>query len=119
MPTSQKHTDLTYLRTLSNGDNGFIKEMLSLFIAQTPDILTRMTNYLNMQDWQALSSAAHKMKPSIMFVGLKEIEEDLKKVEDYSAERINTEAIAPMLARIKEICTVAVDELKLEKELLA
>lgn len=119
MSTSQKHIDLTYLRTLSNGDKGFIKEMISLFIDQTPDMLARMSNYLNLQDWKALSSAAHKMKPSVMFVGLKETEKDLKKVEDYSAERKNTADIPIILARINEVCKVAVDELKNEKEYLA
>ena len=116
MASLQKHIDLSYLRQLSNGDNKFIKEMLSLFVDQTPDMLDRMTKYLELKDWKSLSSLAHKMKPSIMFVGLKEIEADLRMVEDYAGEVKHTEEISPMLSRIKNVCTAAVDEIKEEKE---
>lgn len=116
MSTSQKHTNLAYLRTLSNGDKGFIKEMLTLFIEQTPDMLTRMSKYLELKDWKSLSNVAHKMKPSVMFVGLKEIETDLKKIEDYAAERKNTEDIPAMLNRVTAVCTEAIDELKGTRE---
>ena len=119
MTSLQKHIDLSYLKQLSNGDNKFICEMLSLFIDQTPDMLDRMTKYLELKDWKALSSAAHKMKPSVMFVGLREIETDLHRIEDYAAGVINTDQIPPMLTHVKDICTAAVNEIKEEKEHMA
>jgi len=115
MPLSQKHTDLTYLTKLSNGDKAFIREMLALFIEQVPDMMARMTKYLELKDWNSLSHVAHKMKPSVMFVGLKEIEADVKKVEDYAADRVNTEDIPGMVDKIKRVCAEAIDELKEEK----
>jgi PAS domain S-box-containing protein len=119
MENSQKHIDLTYLRQLSNGDNKFISEMLSLFIDQTPAMLANMSKYLESADWKSLSSAAHKMKPSIMFVGLKEIEATVRLVENYAAEQINTEQIPSMLNKINSVCTEAIVELKAEKEHMA
>lgn len=119
MATSQKHTNLAYLRTLSNGDEGFIKEMLALFIEQTPELLEKMTKYLELKDWKSLGTVAHKMKPSVMFVGLKEIEADLKRVEEYTTERINTENIPIILDKIKQVCVAAIDELKEEQTRLA
>ncbi len=116
MENSQKHIDLTYLKQLSNGDTKFINEMLSLFIDQTPDMLANMSKYLQAADWKSLSSAAHKMKPSIMFVGLKEIEATVRLVENYASEQVNTEQIPSMLNKIDTVCKEAIVELKAEKE---
>jgi hypothetical protein len=61
-----------------------------------------------------LSKAAHKMKPSIMFVGLKEIESDVKSVENYAAEEIHKEELPGMITHIKVVCAEAIKELKEE-----
>jgi PAS domain S-box-containing protein len=116
MENTQKHIDLTYLRQLSNGDTKFINEMLSLFIEQTPGMLDNMSKYLKASDWKSLSSAAHKMKPSIMFVGLKEIEATVRLIENYASEQVNTEQIPSMLNKVNAVCTEAIAELKAEKE---
>ncbi|HSH64590.1 MAG TPA: ATP-binding protein, partial [Bacteroidia bacterium] len=38
----QKYTDLTYLKKLSKGDNDFVKQMISIFINQTPTAIQKM-----------------------------------------------------------------------------
>jgi PAS domain S-box-containing protein len=119
MAEEHKHTDLSYLRQLSNGDNKFIGEMLNLFIEQTPDALNRMTKALEIKDWKTLGNAAHKMKPSIMFVGLKEIEADLRDLEHFASESSNIEQIPPLLDKVKTACLAAIEELKEEKLHLA
>ncbi len=109
-----KHTDLAYLNKLANGSNEFITQMLTLFIEQTPDAIGRMEKYAQENNWELLSKIAHKMKPSIMFVGLKEIEKEVKTLEDYSAEGSHTEEIPGMISHIKSVCNEAIVELKEE-----
>ena len=111
-----KHTNLTYLRKLANGSDEFISQMLTLFIEQTPEAVDRMEKHLHDHNWELLSKVAHKMKPSIMFVGLKELEKDVKNVEDYAAEVKNTDELPSMISHIKAICTEAIGELKEEIE---
>ena len=111
---NHKHIDLTYLRKLSNGSNEFIAQMLTLFIEQTPEALGRMEKHLEEHNWEALSKVAHKMKPSIMFVGLKEIEKEVKTVEDYASEETHVEELPGMIAHIKEVCNEALGELQEE-----
>ena len=109
-----KHTDLTYLRKLSNGSDDFIKQMLTLFIEQTPDALQRMEKYTKEQNWELLGKVAHKMKPSILFVGIKELENEMKIVEEYASENSNTNELPGMVIHIKGICNEAIEELKEE-----
>ncbi|MGH7238346.1 MAG: response regulator, partial [Candidatus Saccharimonadales bacterium] len=81
---NHKHIDLAYLKKLANGSNEFIQQMITLFIEQTPGAINRMEKYLEEHNWDALGKVAHKMKPSVMFVGIKEIEKDVKNIEDFA-----------------------------------
>ena len=109
-----KHTDLDYLRKLANGSDEFIIQMLTLFIEQTPDALQRMEKYSKEHNWELLAKVAHKMKPSIMFVGIKELEKEMKTVEDYASEKTHTEEIQQMVTHIRDVCNEAIAELKEE-----
>ncbi|HSY75261.1 MAG TPA: response regulator, partial [Bacteroidia bacterium] len=111
---SHKHTDLTYLKKLANGSDEFITQMLTLFIEQTPDAVGRMEKHLQDHNWELLGKVAHKMKPSIMFVGLKELEKDVKAVEEYASGETHTEELPGMILHIKAVCNEAITELKEE-----
>jgi HPt (histidine-containing phosphotransfer) domain-containing protein len=78
-----------------------------------------MSKYLKAADWKSLSSVAHKMKPSIMFVGLKEIEATVRLIENYASEQANTEEIPSLVNKVNSVCTEAIAELQAEKEHLA
>jgi CheY-like chemotaxis protein len=113
---NSKHTDLGYLKKLANGSDDFIKQMLTLFIEQTPDALQRMEKYSKEHNWELLSKVAHKMKPSILFVGIKELETEMKTVENYAAEQSHTDELPKMVSHISSICHEAIAELKEEMQ---
>lgn len=109
---SDRYTDLTYLREIAKGSDEFIIQMLTLFIDQTPQILIRVDKALGSKDWKTLRLVVHKMRPSIMFVGLAEIIDDVPLLEDYAAEEVHLDKIPPLVDKIKKICTKAIVELK-------
>jgi PAS domain S-box-containing protein len=114
-----KHTDLTYLKELSRGSNKFMVEMISLFISQTPEALSGLEKHFKNKDWKGLHAVAHKMKPSVSFVGLKEIEKEVKLVQDYAANETNLEELPPLIQKIKKVCEEAIRELQGELKQLA
>ncbi len=109
-----KHSDLTYLKELANGSNQFMTEMLTLFITQTPEAVENLEKYLQDKDWKSLRGVAHKMKPSISFVGLKEIEDDVRTVEELAMNETNLERLPVLISKIKQVCTEGIEELKME-----
>ncbi len=111
---TMKHTDLSYLKQLSNGSNKFMAEMISLFIEQTPGSIEKMEKHLRNREWPLLRGVAHKMKPSVAFVGLKEIESDIRSVEDSAANESNLDSIPEKIGKIKNVCSEAIRELKEE-----
>ena len=109
-----KHTDLTYLKELANGSNQFMNEMLTLFITQTPEALDNMEKHFKNKDWKSLRTVVHKMKPSISFVGLKELEKDIRTIEESAANESGLEQLPPLIAKVIQICKEALVELEAE-----
>jgi HPt (histidine-containing phosphotransfer) domain-containing protein len=111
---NQKCTDLTYLKELAEGSNEFIVEMLDGFLTQTPEMLDNMAKYLHEKKWQELRGVAHKMKPTIDFVGIHSIKDTVKTVEQYAAEQIHLDLLPDLVTKVIQVCSTAITELKEE-----
>lgn len=109
-----KHTDLTYLKELSNGSDEFVTEMLTIFIRETPEALSKMETHLQTKEWKLLRNVLHKIKPSMAFVGLKEIEQVVHDAEEYAGSETNLDKLPEMIMKIKTICTEGILELQVE-----
>lgn len=105
-------TDLAYLKEISRGDNVFIREMIQVFIEETPKAINNLEQHLNNRDWKMLRAVAHKMKPSFSFVGLKDLQDIINSVEEYSETETNLDQLPEMIAKIKNGCFLAIEELK-------
>jgi PAS domain S-box-containing protein len=108
----KKYTDLTYLKKLSKGDDDFVKQMISIFINQTPTAIQKMEADLSNKDWASLRAVAHKMKPSFSFVGVTSLQEKIETIEDNAAQGTNPSLIADLIAQVKEVSLKAVAELQ-------
>lgn len=56
---------LEKIKDLSQGNDEFIKIIISTFLGQLPSAIKQMKNQLDSGDYQGLSKEAHKLKPSI------------------------------------------------------
>lgn len=110
-----RYTDLTYLKKLSKGDNDFVKQMISIFIDQTPTAIQKMEADLSNKNWASLRAVAHKMKPSFSFVGVTSLQEKIETIEDNAAQGTNANLIANLIAEVKEVSLKAVAELQTEQ----
>jgi HPt (histidine-containing phosphotransfer) domain-containing protein len=108
-------TDLTYLRKVSNGDNDFIKEMIVVYLKETPEAINNLENHLRNKEWEKFRAVTHKMKPSFTFFGLKELYSTVDYMEEYSDKKINLEKLPDMINKVKQTCTKAMEELKDKK----
>ena len=109
-----KIIDLTYLYEIADGSEEFIKKMMETFIEQTPPMLDKMDLYLNEKKWNELSDIAHKMKPTIDFIGIHSIRDAIKNIENYSRTQINLDQLPILVKLVNDTCLKAIDELKME-----
>lgn len=111
----QRLTNLDFLRSLSENNNSFFKDFIELFLNQTPPAIDELKKYLAEKNWEMIRQAAHKMKPSLNYIGLKALHETVANLESFAKQQINLDEFPEMINEIETTCKAAFSEL--EKEL--
>ncbi|MDF2437628.1 MAG: domain S-box protein [Bacteroidota bacterium] len=110
----KKHTDLTYLRSVSKGNVAFEQKMLSTFIQQTGSEVQKLKQALSASDWPAMHLIAHKMKPSMQFVGLNLLYSDVHELEMLAKQGTDMTRVAELISSISTMVDIAIEEIKEE-----
>ena len=76
--------DLTYLYELAQGDEAFIKEMLTYFVDKSPDLLNSIKECVLIGDHVRLKFLAHALLPQLSIVGILAAIPDMEKIESES-----------------------------------
>lgn len=114
-----KCTDLADLTRRTKSNPLLIKEMISLFLEQTPVLIKTMKQNLIDKDWISLGSAAHKMIPSFSIMGINtESETMARQIQKYTGENLHLEKIPDLVLRLEKICDQACTELEEEYKML-
>ncbi|HET6244316.1 MAG: response regulator [Bacteroidetes bacterium] len=111
---TEKSIDLNYLRSLSKGDDNFIKEIIMLFIQQTPVAIDNMKRHYENKNWELLMAEAHKIKPSFGFIGGIKLVELAREIENFSSKKVNSNLVSKSILDIETICNNAYEELQNE-----
>ncbi|HNR20340.1 MAG TPA: response regulator [Bacteroidia bacterium] len=112
---AQRLTNLEFLRQMSDSTNSFFIEFIQLFLKNTPDSLNDLSNALKVKDWEKIRQVAHKMKPSMNYIGLKQTYEIVQKLEQNAKQQIHLDEVPEMISKISDACQIAF--LELEEEL--
>jgi PAS domain S-box-containing protein len=111
--------DLAYLIRRTKSDPKLMMEMISLYLEQTPPLISTMKQSLIDKDWTGLHGAVHKMIPSFSIMGIStDFESMAKKVQEYASTRQQADGIQDMVLQLEKICTRACIELTEEYNLI-
>ncbi len=114
-----KCINLDYLihRTKSNPE--LMMEMISLYLEQTPPLISAIKQSLLDEDWNLLHASVHKMIPSFSIVGLHtDFENMAKKIQEYATIQQKTDGIHDLVLQLENICSQACEELQEEYNLI-
>ena len=114
-----KYTNLEYLNVRTKSNPKLMKEMISIYLQQTPPLLEAMRQSVIDKDWSLLAAATHKIIPSFSIMGMsQEVENMARQIQ----EAANTEHIKDeteqMVGVLVSICSQACKELEIEFNLL-
>ncbi len=115
----ERLTDMKFLKEISENNDQFFREFLTMFLTNTPKAISDMQEALANSDWEKLRQAAHKVKPSFNYVGLKELSVTAARIEEYAKNNKQLSEIPAMLNFISERCIIAYQELESELTLIA
>lgn len=111
----KRYVDLQLLshRTKSNPD--LMMEMISLYLEQTPTLVSLMKESFQKEDWVNLKASVHKMMPSFSIMGMSiDYENMAKKIQEYANTRQHTINISELVVQLEEVCLKACRELEQE-----
>ncbi len=104
--------DLESLRQLSGNDDSTLKTYISLLLKNTPDELKKLEEDTQNKDWEELSKIAHKLKGTVGYMGIKQIEETIRTVENNSARKLQLEEIPLQVEEVVKYCNLGLKELE-------
>ncbi len=108
----ERKYDLSLLKRLSNNDEAFIIDMINTFRRTVGPIIERMEKYTAEKRYELLGREAHKFIPGVSFLGIKYLEEDLLKIEEYSKNSINLEDMPALVNQVKEKVNELLEEFR-------
>jgi PAS domain S-box-containing protein len=108
-----KCVDLTYLKKRTKANPELMMEMISLYLKQTPPLISKMKQSMYDKDWDSVYSAVHKMIPSFSIMGIhKDFEDMAKKIQEYSSTQKHLDKVQELVLKLENVCTKACEELE-------
>jgi HPt (histidine-containing phosphotransfer) domain-containing protein len=109
--------NLTYLKQISGDNHEFFIEMIETFLNLTPDALDKMNECIQKQNWEELKNIAHRIKPSYAYLGLKDVQTTLTKIENWNNDSDDKNIITELVSDLELCSKNAFKELRIEMEL--
>jgi PAS domain S-box-containing protein len=111
---SESLYDLTMIRSVSNGNEAFVREIVQLFLETTPDDLAQLLEAGRREAWEQLARVAHKMKSSVENMGIHALVPAIRRLEHNASHHENLQEVPLLLAKVNDILGEALRQLKSE-----
>ncbi len=105
--------DLTGIQKLGQGDEAFIKKIITLFITQTQEMIPMIDLAFNNQNFTEIARLVHKLRPSVEAVGIASISEEMRELEVSAKEQsMESSKMYSLFEKIKNILIEAIEQMK-------
>jgi len=104
--------DLSMVRSVSGGDEAFIKKMVQLFIETVPPGLKDLNEACSKGEWQRVGKVAHKLKSTIDSMGITVVKDDIRLIENNGKHEIDTAGLASLSDKVSAVIYDCIAQLK-------
>jgi PAS domain S-box-containing protein len=112
LSTGTKLYDLSMVRSVSGGDEGFIKKMVALFIETVPLNLADLRKATDSGNWDQVGKTAHKLKSTIDSMGIKTLRVEIRAVEMNARSGESVAEIPVLVGKIESVIDNCIEQLK-------
>ncbi len=102
--------NIEYLRSLSNGDEDFERNMIKAFSEQMPQELKELKTAIDQKNYKQIRSIAHNMKSTVSYLGLQQLTPLLEQIETESENENGIIRICDNFTSIEATCHLAIKE---------
>ncbi len=96
--------DMSYLNEIADGNAEFIIDMIDIFVEQTPGYFDQLAKAIHEKDWKTTGDVAHKIKPTLTFMGAAEAKEQMAEIEHNARTLERLEEIEEKFNNLRESC---------------
>ena len=104
--------DLSMVRSVSGGDETFIRKMVQLFIETVPPSLADLQLAVSQQQWEQAGKLAHKLKSTIDSMGILSLKEDIRSLEANGKHQQNLDSIPGLAQKVEAVVNACILQLK-------
>ncbi len=108
----QQLYDLSMVRSVSGGDEAFIRKMVQLFIDTVPPGLADLQEAFSDEQWQRVGKIAHKLKSTIDSMGIASLREDIRHIENSGRHEKDTAGLLPYINNVTGLIGDCIAQLK-------
>lgn len=112
--TPSRLTNLEYLKMLSDDSESFFREFIEMFLKNTPETITELVKQTEQKNWEGVRQAAHKVKPSLNYMGMKDASNLAAEIERSAKELTGLSQIPAKVSTLCTLCETAYTELNEE-----
>lgn len=94
--------DLSYLEDITGGDEEVMLEMIHLFISDIPKQILEIKKSIEENDLRAVAANAHKLKPTLQYIGLSEAHVIVKEIEQIGKAGEGEDNIHSLFTKLEE-----------------
>jgi len=113
-PEPEALYDLSMLREISRGNDGFVAKMIDVFCDQTPQLVDDMMTAYNENNFEQMGNLAHKIKPSIDNLKINTLTQIIRDIELMGRENQPNEKLPALLDQTRLILLNVTQKMKME-----
>ncbi len=103
--------NISELEEMAQGNAEFVSKMINVFLETTTESLDELLDAFEKKDFQAVSSIAHKIKPSIDLMGITSLHDVVREIETKAK---NGEELNGLVDKLGEDLKIVFEEIKSE-----
>jgi len=104
--------DISEIKTISRGNDEFVKKMLKMFIDQVPGHVLEMKSKYSANELMGMGEIAHRIKPTIDNMGIASLKSTIREIEKIGKLGLDNEALPLLMEKVEtDICS-AIEAIK-------
>lgn len=111
------HYNLAKVYAISDNDQDFVNEILTLFVNDVPEDLAQIKEGIKNKDYKQAYAFAHKIKPSLDLLGMTVAFEEILQVEAWTKAEGKRKDVEYIFDSIKSQVKEAIKEIKKDFDL--
>ncbi len=109
-----RNYNLDFIRKMTRGNEQLIAQSVSAFIEQTPELLKKMQEAWEQQNFSELRESSHKLKPTLSYYGIPNVDEAIRRIEEYAEQQEWPAELPGMIDQVIRHTNLAIHDLRMD-----